>query len=376
MEKELFVSCAEGLELLLVQELAEFGFKSTASYRGVYVADSSLDAIYRINYQSRLASRVLLPLSRFPCKNRDDLYRGANQIDWLRYISKRSTFAIDANVQHPALRNSLFAAQVVKDAICDQFNSVTGRRPNVDIKNPDFQLNLFIQNRMATISLDTSGAALHRRGYRQEGVEAPIRENLAAALFRLAEFNPEDGFFDPFCGSGTLLIESILIATHTPPGFLRQKWGFMGLQDFSQSDWLKVKAEVDASRRQLPEAPFIGLDNDMRAIKACSSNLRAAGWPKGVEVLHQDFRDYTPIQPVKFLITNPPHGKRLGDVQELKSLYRAIGDFMKKKMAKPSHGFVFTSNLELAKEVGLAAKRKYPLDSGGEPARLLAFDIY
>lgn len=375
--KELFVTCATGLEDLLQQELKALGFEnSRPGYRGIYIQEASSEAIYRINYCSRLASRVLLPLSRFRCFDAKSLYRGALEIDWELYLKPGKTFAIDANVTHRELRNSLFAAQVVKDAICDQLKEKTGHRPSVNVKNPDVQLNLFIREPWATLSFDTSGAPLHKRGYREEAVEAPIQETLAAALLHMARYSEEEILCDPCCGSGTLLIEAALMASACPPGFLRKAWGFMSLPAYSHDEWLKVKQEADAAKKPLKEGHFFGCDINKNAVRICKGNLRAAGIHSFVDVVQCDFREYTPPQPPTMVFTNPPHGKRLDDVDSLKPLYRALGDFMKQKAAKPSRGFVFTGSLELAKEVGLAPSQRHVVDNSGIDSRLLEFNLY
>lgn len=376
-KNEIFVTCSQGLEPLLIEELTELGFQGvTPRFRGVYVPDDSLEAICRINYCSRLASRVLLPIHHFRCHDKHGLYRGISDINWLKYIPKGKTFAIDANVEHRELRNSLFAAQVAKDAICDQFRTKTNSRPVVNTKDPDVQLNLFIYRDFGIINFDTSGDPLHKRGYRQESVEAPVRESIAAALLRLARYRGDEIFYDPCCGAGTVLLEAALIASKTPPGFLRQQWGFHFLPEFSQETWLKVKNDADQHRIPLEKGRFFGTDINKNAVHVTKVNLRAAGFHREIEIQQHDFRDYTPPIPPTFMMTNPPHGKRLDDTEQLRPLYRALGDFMKHKMAKPSRGFVFTGNLELAKEVGLAPKQRHVVDNAGIESRLLEFDVY
>lgn len=374
---ELFVTCGPNLEVLLAQELAELGYANVVTgFRGVSLRDVGLEAVYRVNYMSRLASRVLIPLSRFYCKDSRSLYTSVFKMDWLKFFSRKETFAIDANVSHPELRNSLFAIQVTKDAICDQLRERTGDRPNIDIKNPDIQLNLFIHDNKAIVSLDTSGQPLHKRGYRLEGSEAPIQENLAAALLVLAGFQGSEIVCDPCCGSGTLLIEAALMASKVAPGFLRNHWGFMRMPEHSQELWLKVKGEADGLRCDLPKNTFFGCDINKAAVHACKVNLRAAGLHQSVQVVQSDIRDYTPPVLPNFVIMNPPYGRRLEEVDHLITLYRAIGDFMKRMTAKPARGFVCTGSLELSKEIGLAAKRRHVIDNGGIDVRLLEFDLY
>lgn len=372
----LFVSCAPTLEPLLAEELQDLNINSVKmGFRGVYVENWDWSTVYRINYASRLANRVLLPIRRFKCFDRRSLYRHASEINWSLYFKEGLTFAIDANVQNKELRNSLFAAQVVKDAICDQLRHKAGWRPTVNLQHPDIQLNLYIHQNLAVLSFDTSGTPLHKRGYRQESVEAPMQETLAAALLRLADYSKECIFFDPCCGSGTLLIEAALIASQTPPGYLRQKWGFMRHPEYRLNDWLKERNLLDANRQPLLPHHFYGIDQSKMAVHACKINLKAAGF-KEVEIEQADFRDYDPKVTPDFVMTNPPHGRRLEDENLLQPLYRALGDFLKNKCAKPGRGFIFTGSLQLGKEVGLAPKKRHVLSNSGIDSRLLEYDLY
>lgn len=375
--KNVFVTCALGLEELLCQELEELGMVSIKpGFKGVYVEDAAMDDVYRINYCSRIAGRVLVPIKQFRCRDRKVLYQNCSEIDWLSYIPRGKTFAIDANVKNPQLRNSLFAAQVMKDAICDQFREKFGERPDVDTRQPDVQLNLFIQNEAAIVSFDSSGVPLNKRGYRIENVPAPIQENLAAALLRISGYKGNENFCDPCCGSGTFLIEAAMIASATPPGFLRDRWGFMHLPEYSQAEWLRVKTSVDQKRVPLSRGKFFGCDTYFQAIKVCKNALRAAGFLQDIIIQNADFQDVDlPFLP-NFVIANPPHGLRLGEVDQLRPMYRALGDFLKRKTDKPARGFIFTGNLELAKEVGLSAKRRYVINNSGVDSRLLEFDLY
>jgi len=373
----LFVTCASALEPLLMEELAEMGISSLyMGYRGVYINEWNWKTVYQINYSSRIASRVLLPMLRFRCFDRRSLYRHAMEIDWTQYLKEGWTFAIDANVHHRELRNSLFAAQVVKDAICDQMRQRKGKRPSVQIQHPDLQLNLFIQQQNAIISFDTSGEPLHKRGYRQEPVEAPIKETLAAAILRLAHYKEGDILLDPCCGSGTFLVEAALMASHTPPGYLRSRWGFMRHPRFDSAEWLKVRNQVDEKRVSLVPQHLFGIDRSQVAVRAAKINLKAAGFHQQVEVQQGDFRDYSPPIMPNLIIANPPHGRRLEEEEQLRPLYRALGDFMKHHCTKSGKGYVFTSNLELTKEVGLAADKRHVLSNGGLESRLLEYSFF
>jgi len=360
-----------------MEELNEMGISSLhQGYRGVYINEWDWKTIYQVNYASRLASRVLLPLLSFRCFDQRSLYRNAMLIDWTQYFRGGCTFAIDANVNHRQLRNSLFAAQVVKDAICDQMREKTGKRPSVDVQQPDVQINLFIQQQNAIISFDTSGDPLHKRGYRQESVEAPIQESLAAAILRLANYTKDSILLDPCCGSGTFLIEAALIATNTPPGYLRTRWGFARHPQHDHAEWLRVRNQADEKRIALSPQHLFGIDRSQTAVRATKINLRAAGFSQQVEVNQEDFREYTPPIAPNLIIANPPHGRRLDEEEQLRPLYRTLGDFMKRQCEKPGKGFVFTSNLELTKEVGLSAKKRHVLSNGGLDSRLLEYHLF
>lgn len=375
----LFVSCAPTLEPLLIEELKLIGINPQdlkEGYRGVFVSHWNEKTLYLINYASRLACRVWLPIANFRCTGERSLYEGAMAVDWSAYLNTRTTFAIDANVTHKRFQNSLFAAQVVKDAICDQFRKRVGARPSVDVKKPQVQLGLFIHGESAVLSFDTSGSPLNQRGYRQESVEAPMQETLAAAILIMAKYSKEKILFDPCCGSGTLLIEAALIASNTAPGYLRRQWGFMRLPSYDEIEWLRVKGEIDQKRIPLSPGHIFGIDRAVSAVRAAKINVRAAGFQKEIEINQADFREYSPLCTPDLIVTNPPHGNRLCEDPQLAHLYRSLGDFMKHKGAKSGQGFIFTTNMDLAKEVGLATKKKHILSQSGVEARLLEYDFF
>ena len=372
---EVFATCGQGLEEILLQELSSLGFTDTTlGYGGVYINLKSFDDIYRINYCSRVASRVLLPLKKFNCLHKDSIYQNGMKINWSELIPKGKTFAIDGNVNHPGIKNSLYAIQVLKDAICDSIRAKRGMRPDVDIKTPDVQINLFVHQRHGIISFDTSGAPLYKRGYRVETVNAPLQETLAAAILHISPW--EFPLFDPCCGSGTFLIEAALMATHTPPGYIRQKWGFMMHPQFDTLAWLRVKNAADDHRIALTPGLISGCDIDIQALNATKANLKAAGFGKEIQVVQSDFKDFEPSPQPKTIIANPPYGVRLLEKEDLSDLYRELGHFMKRKSNKPAKGYVLTGSPELAKEVGLAAKRRHKLFNGGIESRVLEFDLF
>lgn len=373
----LFVSCSSGLEGLLEEEIRSLGFDDIRhGFRGVHVEVDHFSAVYAINYASRLASRVLCPLAHFKVSDAKSLYIAALKLDWSQYMDLRKTFSIDFSVDHPAFKNTLFAAQVVKDALCDQFREKTGERPSVDTYNPQVQFHLFIREGKGTLSLDTSLTPLHKRGYRTEGGEAPLQETLAAALLKIAKYTPEDILVDPCMGSGTFLIEAALMASNTPPGLFRQKWGFESHPDYSKNDWLDTKKIFDSRVVPLKPNHFFGYDINRNMVRIAITNVRAAGMHQWVKCSYGDFRTLQLPTPATLIIANPPYGKRLSEVDQLVPLYRALGDFMKQEAKPPARGFVLTAEPDLAKAIGLKTAKRHVVFQGGLEARFLEFDLY
>lgn len=377
MNVELFITCQETLEDDLALELHDLGFNEVRkAFCGVYVP-ASIEAIYKINYLSRIAGRVLYPIASFICKTKETLYEEIKKLPLESFLSLNKTFAIDVNGQNPAFTNTFFAAQVTKDAICDAFREKTGQRPSVSVKDPDVQLNLFLERNRIVLSLDTSGDPLFKRGYRKETVQAPVQESLAAAILRKAKYSADDVLLDPTCGSGTFLIEAALIASRTPPGFFRKKWGFFNHPEFSEDLWLAFKNQEDAKRIALDKNKFFGFDLNKEAVRVANVNLRFAGLYDFISVRNEDFRGMWQLpQEPNLMICNPPHGGRLGSEDQLVPLYRSLGDLFKQKIKKPGRAYVFTSSLTLAKEVGLKPKQRHVIKSSGNDCRLLEFDIY
>ena len=316
-----FAQLAGGLEALGAEELVELGAREPATaYRGCYF-DADAATLYRINYQSRLATRVLAPLTSFGCHNPDYLYRTLYGFDWTDFMGVDDTFAVFANVSNSKIRHSKYAALRVKDAIVDRFRETHGRRPNVDTRDPHVWFNLHLENNHATLSLDTSGGSLHRRGYRQAAGTAPMQETVAAAIIRLSGWDGERPLYDPMCGSGTLLAEALMHGCRIPAGYLRERFGFEALPDFEAALWQQVKAAADAQMRALPEGRIAGSDLDPDMVAAARQNLAALPFGERVQVRVADVLKLDGFDGTT-LVTNPPYGLRMGDS-------RAAGAFMK-----------------------------------------------
>ncbi len=347
---------------MLEKELLDLGItKIQRGASGLFIP-KEMESVYKINYSSRLATRVLWPIADFRCRDREDLYNNVFDLEWPKLFPVEKSFAIDANVHSETLRHSLFAAQVMKDAICDRFRKQKGERPNVKPQDPDIQLNLFIAGDKAKIYFDTSGSPLHKRGWRKQIGPAPLHEGVAALLFLLTEPKDDEVICDPFCGTGTLLIEAALIKTNTPPGFFRKSWGFFNHPVFSQSDWEKVKKQRDEKIVPLEEGIFFGADKDPKMISMCMENLIEAGLDKAIQISGKDIRSFFPKKEPSLVLSNPPYGKRM---QSSAEIFTALGHFLKTRCQKNVRASILCPDEELIKSSEMNIQEKIPLSFGG-----------
>jgi putative N6-adenine-specific DNA methylase len=369
-----FARIADSLKKAGVEELAELGAEDIRpKFSGIHFrADKS--TLYGINYLTRLVSRCLAPLISFPCHDTDTLYQKAKQIEWKDFFAKGNTFAVSGNVSDSAISHSKFAALRLKDAVADYFKEKTGQRPDVSVRDPDILLNLYIRHDKAVISLDTSGGALHRRGYREETVSAPIQETVAAAIIRFSEWDGSVPLYDPLCGSGTLLCEALMRYSHIPAGVFRNRFGFEFLPDFDGAEWKQVKKEADGHIRELPKGLIAGSDVSAEAVRATRTNLMGLHYGNRVRVERADFRKLPALEK-HVIITNPPYGIRMGGNEDLDMFYKNFGDFLKQK-CKGSTAFVYFGERKYIKKFGLKASWKKPIKAGGLDGRLVKYEIY
>lgn len=369
-----FAQVTGKMENICQEELIELGAKETeVAYKGVYFK-ADLQTLYRINYTSRLASRILAPLITFPCRSTDYLYQKSKKIHWEDFCSLKKTFSISASVSNSRINNSLYASQCLKDGIADYFRSKNGNRPDVEVVNPDVRFNLHIEKDTATISLDTSGESLHKRGYRLLAGEAPMQETLAAAIIRISKWDGQNILYDPMCGSGTILCEALMHYCRIPAQTLRKKFGFYNLPEFNRNEWNKVKADSDSNVRPLLKNIIRGSDKSPDAIKIARKNLSRLPYSDAVELSSTSFDQIKEFESGT-LITNPPYGIRLGESEEVQNLYKVFGDFLKTKCAGTS-AFIYTGNPELRKFIGLKTTKRIPLDNGKLEGLLLQIDSY
>ncbi len=379
---QFFASCPKGVEGLLAEELAALGGEEIRLTVAGCHFKGELKAAYRICLWSRLANRVLLHLCQVDAESRDFIYEGVKAIPWEDHFEPNATLAITFNGTSPAINNSHFGALVVKDAICDRLRDSAGFRPNVDKIRPDIRVNVRLQKNQAAISLDLSGESLHRRGYRLDTGKAPLKENLAAALLIRAgwpQIATEGGaLVDPLCGSGTLLLEGALMAADIAPGLLRLDYGFHKWSGHIPKIWNELIAEA-RDRRAAGLAKmtnrFIGYEGDIRVVRQAHDNLRRAGLEKRI---HIETRELANVEAIKgytgLVITNPPYGERLGEESSLVWLYQHLGTTFR-TCFEGWQGAIITSNINLAKRMGLRARKSYTFYNGALEAKLLAFDI-
>ena len=369
-----FAQVAEGLAELGKEELHELGAREIkAAHLGFYFSTDKA-ALYRLNYCSRLLSRILAPLIRFDCHSDKYLYKTACKINWPSLIDLKSTFAVKANVSHSRITHSQYASLRLKDAIVDTFRKKTGRRPNVDTRNPDVLFNLHIQSNKATIYLDTSGISLHRRGYRLASITAPMQEIVAAAIILLSGWDGERPLVDPMCGSGTLLCEALLHYCRIPTGYLRNKFGFTALPDFDVDIWTSVKQQQDSRIRNLPAGLIRGSDKSAEAVAAAKKNVECFAQGKNIVLSRKSFTDIKSLEN-SVIVCNPPYGMRLHSDGDMRTFMKQLGDFLKQR-CKGSDAYLYFGNRDLIKSIGLKPGWKKVLISGGLDGRLVKYTMF
>jgi 23S rRNA (guanine2445-N2)-methyltransferase / 23S rRNA (guanine2069-N7)-methyltransferase len=382
-QHQFFATTALGMEESLIQELQGLGALEIKKERAGATFRGNLEIAYRACLWSRIANRILLPLATFSAPDPDRLYGGVRKIHWTDHLTVKNTLAVDFSSSHSTITHTHFGALKVKDAIVDQFRSVQGDRPSVNPLQPDLRINVYLNKDIATVSIDLSGDSLHRRGYREDGARAPLKENLAAAILMRAgwpksgETSFETSFLDPMCGSGTLPIEAGLMAGNIAPGIQRKYFGFKGWQGHIPTLWKRLLEEAnDVQIRDKKKFPrIVGYDEDFRAVRTALSNIEKAGLHGKVHIEKRELSQSEAPTPQGILVTNPPYGERLGEVEALKPLYERLGDTLKQRF-KGWEGYVFTGSPDLAKSIGLKANQRIVLFNGPIECRLLKFSLY
>ena len=368
----LFVTCPRGLEAPLSQELEQLKCQDIRAVDGGVACKGGMEQVYRINLHSRTASRVLLRLTKSGYRSEQDIYKAAKNIRWTDWFDLEQTFKVKVEGKRAQVKSLDFVGLKIKDAVCDVFRDACGARPSVGKIRPDIRIHAFIDERDIQIFIDTSGEALFKRGYRQDTGEAPMRENLAAGLLLLAGYDGTQPFQDPFCGSGTIVIEAAWIATRRAPGLMR-RFGFEKLKNFDAALWKKLQLEAETQIRPAP-APISGSDNDRHMIRAAVTNAQAAEVDTFIRFEVKDAQDTRPNGEGGILISNPPYGVRLAEVQALQALYPQLGAWLKQHYAGWLAG-MFTGDRDMPKFMRLSPKRKIPLYNGNLDCRLFLLDM-
>jgi putative N6-adenine-specific DNA methylase len=372
-----FAPCPRGLEPLLAGELAALGARNGVAVPGGVAFDGDWETCYRANLWSRLASRVLWRVAQFDYANEADLYEAARKLDWPALFSVERTLRVYVTAQKSPLRSIEFATLKIKDAVCDRFRDAKGSRPSIDRANPDVRVHAFLEEKRATLYLDTSGEPLFKRGARADTVEAPLRENLAAGIVMLSGWQPGEALLDPMCGGATLLAEAAAIGRGRAPG-LKRGFGFEKLSGFRAPLWQRLRGEAVHPARSssggAAQLELFGSDTDERALAAARRNLAAAGVERWVRLERADVLERKAPAPSGVMVANPPYGERIGTREALERFYPKLGDALKRNFAG-WRCHLFTSDLRLPKLIRLEPARRVPLWNGALECRLYEFRI-
>lgn len=372
-----FASCPTGMADLVEKELQSFGLKTFEKTVGGVIFESNWAGCYKANLNSRYASRILKPILDFPAYQNEDIYNNILKHDFTKYIKPNQTLAVDASVKECKMLDQRFLAMKVKDAVVDQFRDKYGSRPDVENQNPDLRIHIRGYKNQYHVSIDTSGDSLFMRGYRTMTGEAPLKENLAAGLIGLSEWDMKTPIVDLFCGSGTLLIEAAMMALNIAPGLGRKRFGFMSYTDFDTAVWDKVVDEAVAAEKEELDFKFYGYDLDKKVLQIAKQNAKNAGVVDFIEFQNHSIAVAAPPEGVEtgLIITNPPYGARIGDEDNLKDVYRDLGYTLKHRFMGWS-AWILAGSKELLSEMKLKSTRKYFVFNGNIECRFLKYEMF
>lgn len=358
------------------REIKELGFEPEETFVTGVRLRATINECIKLNLNLRCASQVLYSLKSFEAANADDVYREAYAYPWENILPEGGYFSITGNVFNDTINNGMFANLRVKDAIVDRLRDKRGKRPSTGSDLSGAVIHLFWKQEAAELFIDTSGDSLGRHGYRKIPGRAPMLEALAASTILATKWDGKSPFVNPMCGSGTVAIEAALIATDTRPGLFRENYAFMHLMGYDEEVYLEERGRLENLIKEVPGLRIIATDYSDVAIKNAKTNARAAGVDDLIEFSVCDFaKTEVPEGESGVVFLNPEYGERLGDVRELEETYSRIGDFMKQRCGG-YHGYIFTGNLELAKKIGLKAKRRIEFYTSTIDCRLLEYELY
>jgi 23S rRNA (guanine2445-N2)-methyltransferase / 23S rRNA (guanine2069-N7)-methyltransferase len=380
---KLFATTPKAMESILTDELRTLGITNIKATLAGVAFQGDLETAYRACLWSRTANRILLVLSSFEVKSQEDLYNGVQKINWFEHINPEDSFAVSFSAKNSeAINNTHFGALKVKDAIVDQMREKFNSRPSINTEQPNIRINVYLNGETAQLSLDLSGESLHRRGYRDVNIQAPMKENLAAAMLLRSGWpeiaNRQGSLIDPMCGSGTLLLEAAMIAADYAPGLLRDYFGFIGWKKHDAQCWKKLRAEAEQRKQSgMKNMPVIvGFDQNRQTVNTALAHIANAGLQNKIHVERRDISDAEPAEswPPGLLICNPPYGERLGDEQETANLYKRFGETLKAHFVGWKAAMII-SNPELGFRLGIRSQKPVTLFNGALECKLLRFTI-
>ena len=372
-DAKLFAPCPRGLEDALAAELAGLGASAVRAVAGGVAFAGDTRVLYRANLESRIATRVLLRLFTVAYRSEEDIYRAAYEFDWPQRFDVARSIRVYLTAQRCPLKSLDFLTLRIKDAVCDRFRSAVGSRPNVDTRAPEVRIHAFLDATQFTLYLDTSGEPLFKRGARAAQGEAPLKENLAAGILRLTGWQPGTALLDPMCGGGTFLVEAAQIALDIAPGSARS-FGFEKLKDFDAALWQALRAEAEARRKPLAPLPIYGSDLYGDTLKLAHANLSAAGLEQAVQLKQANALEISAPAETGVLVTNPPYGERMGELQELAGFYPKFGDALKQKFTG-WNCYILSADMNLPKLIKLQVSKRTPLYNGALECRLFEYKI-
>ena len=370
-----FATVARGLEELAVTELTELGAKKIKpGFCGVeFEGDRRL--LYHVNLWARLPFRVLQRVDDFACEDAEDLYHGIQNLNWSYFLTPDYSIAVTATGKNRELNHSHFTALQVKNAIVDQQRKQFGERSSVDPESPDVRINVHIDKNHCVVSLDSSGQSLHRRGYRPAVGAAPLKESLAAALIRLSDWTPEQAFFDPLCGSGTLPLEASLKALNRAPGLFRESFGFQTWKDFDQDLWQSLVAEAETAQQHTLDIPILGSDRNEVVVEQARVNAIRCEVDQFVSFNCCELSEIEAPTDSGVIFCNPPYGERLGNDTDLGAFYKALGTVLKQQF-KGWVAYVLSGNKALSRTIGLRSCERFPVYNGSIPCQLMKYELF
>ncbi|MBP6978569.1 MAG: THUMP domain-containing protein [Bacteroidales bacterium] len=369
----LVATTISGLEIVLAEELRNLGAEDIQVLNRAVSFTGTRELVYRANFWCRTAFHILRLIASFPVRNQRDLYDQLHDMHWEDWINPDRTLAVHAVVYNAVFTHTQFAEQLSKDAIVDRFRSKYGRRPSVDLISPFLRIHIHLSGENCQVLVDSSGDSLHKRGYRTATGLAPLNEVLAAGLIRLSEWDGTTPFFDPMCGSGTLLIEAAMMASNLPPGHFRKNFAFCNWPDFDENKWEKISSDF-LKHSSAPQHNIRGADLSSRMVSISKQNISYAGFENMISVLQQDFHKADPPSTPGMMITNPPFGQRL-TVDNLQLQYKQIGDTLKKRYPGWTV-WLLASDKQAIKFLGLKPSRKFTVFNGPLECKFVNFEVF